>query len=111
MLDMAPYETIESTPASPDDVYLTAKELALFLRTDEATLSNLRARGEGLPYSKPLGKVLYKMSDAIAALDAGARGYSRARLARALETYGPLRKLTTAEREKLLLHITEVLKG
>jgi hypothetical protein len=112
MLDSSPsYDIIESTPASEDDLWLTADEVAKYLRTDVQTLANLRSRGEGIPYSKPLGRVLYKMADVLAAASAGARGFSRARLAAALDTYGPLSKLSKGERERLLLHIIEVQKG
>lgn len=112
MLDTSPERTvIESTPATLDDLYMTAQEVADRLRVDPVTLANLRARGEGIPYTKVTGRVLYKVADVLAAESEGCRGFNRNRFTTALETYGPLKKLTTAEREKLLLHVVEAMKG
>lgn len=101
-------EIIEPTAHGRDDVFMTAKEVAEYLRTDEATLGNLRARGDGLPFTKVTGKVLYKMADVLAVADRRARGFRSAKLATAVETFPGL---TPKQRVELLKHITEHLKS
>lgn len=102
---------IEYENATMDDLHLTAREAADYMRTDINTLANMRARGEGIPYSKPSGRVLYKAADVLAAVHASGRGYSRARMETALATFPALHKLTRQEREDLFRHIQDTLWG
>jgi hypothetical protein len=109
MLDVSPeFLTIEATAPTMDDLYMTPREVADRWRIDEGTLANWRTAGEGVPWVKVGGSVRYKVADVIAFETENTRGYSRARLAAALRSFPGL---TSAQRERLLVHITEVLKG
>lgn len=99
---------IEYRDAAPDDVFLTAQEAADMLRSDPATLANLRSRGEGLPYYKGTGRVRYKLADVMAAINRTGRGYSRARMESALASFPGL---TRQQREGLAEHLTEAMWG
>lgn len=101
-------EVLEPTAIDRDEQLMTAREVAEFLRVDENTLANLRGRGDGLPWTKVTGKVLYKMSDVLRIANGEARGFRSARLATAVETFPGL---TPKQRQELLKHITEHLKS
>lgn len=90
------------------DTLLTAKETAELLRMDVASLANMRARGDGLPWVKlPSGGVRYRLSEVLAWVNGGGAGLTWARLANALEAYDGL---APAERTKLLEHLRTALK-
>lgn len=95
---------VESGPATFDDVFMTAKEVSAFLRVEESYLANLRARGEGLPFYKSTGRILYKAADVLAMVNHGARGFTRQKLQTAIETFPGLKP---AQRCELLAHIIE----
>lgn len=101
---------MHQTPSNftPDDTLLTAAEAADMLRMDVATLANMRARGEGLPWFKlPSGAVRYRMSEVLAWINTGARGLTWQRLANALEAYPDM---ALAQRNELLAHLRNALK-
>jgi hypothetical protein len=92
---------------APPDGYMSANALANRWRTKPATLANLRAKGDGIPWTKIGPHVFYKITDVLAAENAGRRGFSWSRLARALGTYPGL---TLEDRAGLLLHIMDRLR-
>ena len=51
----------------PEDVFLTTFELSERCRVSEQRLANLRASREGIPYTKPIGTVLYSLADVLEA--------------------------------------------
>jgi hypothetical protein len=89
---------VEATAPNEETIYLTARELADRWRLDEATLANQRSRGEGLPFTKASGRVLYKMSDVLAVEVGGMQGWTFANLREALEVV----RLTDAQRAAVL---------
>jgi len=99
---------VEATPSDINDTFLTTDELAAMLRTDTQTLANLRARGDGIPWCKPTGKVLYKVSDVLDVVNGSARGFTRERLKSAISTF---RGITPEQKRDLFEHITEALRG
>lgn len=52
---------------SPQNVFLVPRELSERWGVSEGVLANLRANGEGIPYTKPTGSVLYRLSDVLTA--------------------------------------------
>ena len=99
------FDMLESTVPTMDDIYMTPEEVAQRLRCDTQTLANLRARGEGIPYTKPTkGRVLYTVADVLAVERRNRRGFTWARLADALDTFADLKP---AQRVKLLQHLKE----
>lgn len=95
-------------PADVDDIYMTPQELAARWRLTPETLANARSRGEGLPWSKVHGRVLYRVEDVLRAEDAGNGGFSWARLEAALARYDGL---SGPARDKLLAHLRRELAG
>jgi hypothetical protein len=77
---------VERSKPSAVDKFLTTEELAERWRVDPATLSNMRYRGEGIPWTKPTGRPLYKLSDVLKAEEEHGHGFSFERLSDALET-------------------------
>lgn len=100
--ESATAELLESTAPTMDDVYLTPAEVAQRLRCGEQTLANLRARGEGIPYCKPTGGVLYTIADVLAIESGRRRGFTWAKLAEALDTFDDLKP---KQRARLLEHL------
>lgn len=102
--DARTVELLESTTVpTMDDLYMTPEEVAQRLRCDVNTLANMRSRGEGIPYAKPTGsRVLYLMSDVLAAETHQRRGFAWHRLAAALDAFDDLKP---AQRSKLLAHL------
>ena len=96
---------MESRPATMDDLFMTPNEVADFLKCDTNTLANQRARGEGLPYTKVAnGRVLYTIADVLTLLKRGARGFTWARMALALDSFPGL---TSKQRLELLAHLKD----
>ncbi len=94
---------LEPSAATIDDIFLTPQQLADRWQLDTGTLSNLRARGEGVPFVKlPSGSVRYKVADVLTAETASARGFSWARLSAALESAPGM---TPEHSVKLLKHL------
>lgn len=98
---------IEASAPTVDDVYLTAEELAQRHRVDPATLANLRSRGDGLPFTKVTGRILYKIADVLAAEARGTKGFTMARLAEACTAAG----LSPEQKDKLLSHLKAAMRS
>lgn len=77
---------VERSRPAAYDKFLTTEELAERWRIDPGTLSNLRYRGEGIPWTKPTGRPLYKLSDVLKAEEEHGRGFTFEGLGEALET-------------------------
>lgn len=56
------------------DHYITPAELGARWRYSQAHLANLRRADKGPPYTQPAGRILYRLSDVIAAELASAAG-------------------------------------
>jgi len=84
-----------------EDFYLTAAEVAEMLRKSVDTLANERSRGEGLPYVRHGGKVLYRSADVLKAMNAGLQGFTWARLESSLRRYG----MPDADVGRLVAHL------
>jgi hypothetical protein len=94
--------TAELAMQALDDHFFTPAELAARWRTHESTLANQRSQGMGIPFHKPQGKVLYRMSDVIRhELDKRVE----TGLPRVFELIGSFAGLDTAGRERLVRHI------
>ena len=93
---------LEARPSDIDDIYMTAAEVASRLRLSVETLANARSRGEGMPWTKIHGRVLYRMADVLDAEAAGSEGFTWARLERALASY---EGLSVPAREKVMAHL------
>lgn len=93
---------IERAATDADDWFMTPAEVAERHRKTVETLANERSRGEGLPFLKHGGKVLYRMSDVVAWETANMRGFTWSDLADAVRSY---RGLAPAEADKLIEHI------
>lgn len=89
-----------------DDIYMTTAELAARWRIAPETLANQRARGEGLPYHKPGGSVLYRVADVLEAERARVFGLSFARIETALRS---LPAVDDKLRDKIMLHLRQKL--
>jgi len=99
---------IEPSPAAYDDILLTTEQVANRYQQEPGTLNNARARGEGLPWVKTAtGTIRYKLSDVLASETAGNRGFSWARLTKALEGY---KGLTEGESAKLVAYLRTAMK-
>lgn len=98
---------IESTAPVVDDIYLTVSEVCSRLRLDPQTLANHRTAGEGLPFVKISGKVLYRVRDVLAAELAGAKGFKWSRLEAALDTF---KGIPPAVRVELVKHLKSELR-
>lgn len=98
---------VDDTSTTLDDFYMTAAEVAARLRLSPETLANLRTRGEGIPWRKVSGKVLYRASDVLAAEAAGHGGFTWARLEVAIRSYP---KLGDTAAEGLIAHVRKVLR-
>lgn len=98
---------VEAKDPLPDDIYLTPEEVAQRHRTTVESLGNQRYRGEGLPFTKMTGKILYRMRDVLEAERVGSRGFTWQRVANALDAYP---HLPAAEADKLLEHLKLALK-
>ena len=73
------------------DVFLTAREVADFLRMDVRTLNNARCQNRGLPYTKtPTGGVRYLRSDVLKAIENGQCGWTESRVNRAIDSFDQL---------------------
>jgi len=93
---------IEATPLEDiDDMLLTPQEVAGTLRKTVQTLANERARGEGLPYVRVGGRILYRSDDVLEAINVGTTGFTWRRLEGALRRYG----LEGKELAKLMRHL------
>lgn len=77
---------VERSKSSPVDKFLTTEELAERWRVETATLSNMRYRGEGIPYTKPTGRPLYKLADVLKAEEEYGHGFTFEGLSEALES-------------------------
>ena len=71
-----------------DDVMMTPAEVAEWARCDVSTLANHRTAGEGLPYIKFGGRILYRMADVLSAAERGSHGFSFRKLETVLEAHG-----------------------
>lgn len=91
-----------------ESVMVTPTELARHWRMSPDYLSNLRRAGKGIPHVKlPTGKVLYRLSDVLAAEISNTQGpITLDRIALALQAYKPL---APPEQDKLLEHLREFL--
>lgn len=86
-----------------DDAYLTATELGDRWGYSQSTIANQRCQMIGLPFTKlPGGKVMYRMSDVIAAELAGYTGAESPSVASAIESFPGLDPKT---RKELVRHI------
>lgn len=95
--------SIEAKAPDRDDIFLTAEEVASRHRKDVRSLANERSRGEGIPFVKlPTGKILYRLSDVLAAERSGQFGFSWAKLRAGMATF---RDLPPPIADKLLEHL------
>lgn len=101
-------DVLEGTPSTLDDVFMTPEELAQRWRIDVTSLSNLRSRGDGLPFTKTTGRVLYKVADVLACEARGVRGFSWAKLASAVDSFDGFR--SPRDRAAFLEHVRKALK-
>ena len=62
------------TIRKPDELLMTPREVAEYLRINPQSLANMRAAGRSIPFHKFGRKVLYRFSDVEAALNAGRFG-------------------------------------
>lgn len=90
-----------STKQMREDLYLTAREVSEVTRKSVETLANERSRGEGLPFVKMGGKVVYRSSDVMQMLNENTYGFTWAKLEHGLKTYG----MPPSEIEGLLKHL------
>jgi hypothetical protein len=98
---------VETSQPTSDEVYLTAEELADRWRVDTGALANLRSRGDGLPFTKPSGRVLYALSHVLAVEMQEQKGFSWARLETALKE---CLKLKPGDHAKLMAELRLKLK-
>ena len=97
---------------SPQNVFLVPHELAERWGIDVTTLANLRARGEGVPYTKPTGTVLYRLSDVleaerVAKITVGQLGFRWSALHDSLKSFAGL---SLAGRLDLLRHCKKTMR-
>ncbi|MEM7776046.1 MAG: helix-turn-helix domain-containing protein [Pseudomonadota bacterium] len=97
----------DNEAAIADEIMLTADEVARLTRKTKETLANERSRGEGLPYIKMTGKILYRSSDVLDAILAGHGGFSWNKLEASLGRYG----MPSQEVKKLMAHLRRDMKG
>lgn len=101
-------EVLEGAAPTLDDAFMTPEELAQRWRIDVQSLSNLRSRGDGLPWTKTTGRVLYKVADVLACEARGTRGFSWAKLAKAVDTFSGFR--SNRDRDEFLDHVRAVFR-
>lgn len=71
---------VTADPVDRDDLYMTTQELAARWRVQPETLANARARGEGLPFTTPSGRPLYRLADVLRVEQDNLRGFTWAAL-------------------------------
>ena len=94
--------------SSVDDTFLTPEELAARWRVDVHRLANLRAQGDGLPFTKTTGRVLYRLADVLAAEAQGRRGFSWSKLAAAVDDFDGFR--SPSDRGAFLERVRQAIK-
>lgn len=112
MLDFSGREDDDLSPVDPskpsrDDVYMTTEELSERWRLDKNTLANLRWNGEGPPFVKVTGTVLYKVTDILALEAEKTQGFRWQDLRAALESFAGLSGVT---RKELMMHMKRTMK-
>lgn len=99
---------VERSKPTPIDKFLTTEELAERWRVDPATLSNMRYRGEGIPWTKPTGRPLYKLADVLKAEEEHGYGFTFERLSDALEA---ALELPFKDHAALMTKLRRLMKG
>lgn len=103
-----PHKTAVESELIDHAIFFTVTELSVRWRLSEQSLANLRAKGEGLPFTKlPSGSIRYKIVDVLNAEGEGAHGFSWQALGDALKSFPGL---SANMRADLITHARKVMK-